>query len=56
MASRQSEANGRSQVHQNDLPGTVEMSISMKVMATTNVETDLNITNAALVISFARSQ
>jgi hypothetical protein len=32
----------------NDLPAAVEIAIGMKVMVTSNIETDLNITNGAL--------
>ena len=33
----------------NDLPAAVEIAISMKVMVTFNIETDLNVTNGACV-------
>ena len=38
---------GKRQRKSNDLPATVEITVGMKVMVTSNIETDLDITNGA---------
>ena len=47
VASRSTDKSGRRRAGKNELPNEVELAVGMKVMVTTKVETDLDLTNGA---------